>query len=141
MTLRVYALYVKSRRVLLFLVSVALAAVGVACVSGPFYHPRLRQLHLYQPLRCAMDAMSPSPMNSTAIAWGGQMSCDAIVFILTLWRTLRVGRLGKRTLLDVLIRDGVLYFGLMTVINEIVPCGVYQRHILNYDISPHAQPP
>ncbi|KAI6138434.1 hypothetical protein EDD17DRAFT_394072 [Pisolithus thermaeus] len=52
-----------------------------------------------------------------AIAWSGQMAFDAIVFVLTLWRTLRVGRSGNRTLLDVLIRDGVLYFGLMTGAN------------------------
>lgn len=69
MITRVYALFMKSRRVLLFLVSVALAAIGVGCVgvmpavisvdddhdfmpllitadmvSGPFYLHRLRQL-------------------------------------------------------------------------------------------------
>ncbi|KIO01091.1 hypothetical protein M404DRAFT_10092 [Pisolithus tinctorius Marx 270] len=143
MIIRVYALYQKSRRVLVFLVSIALAAIGIACVSvmpvimatgdnhdfisswamlgdmvsGPFCHPRLVHLELYQPLRRVMDVMSPLPMINMAIAWSGQMMFDAIVFVLTLRRTLHIGRLGRRTLSDVIIRDGVLYFGLMTSAN------------------------
>ncbi|KAI6011347.1 hypothetical protein EDC04DRAFT_2765916 [Pisolithus marmoratus] len=56
------------------------------------------------------------------------MTFDAVVFVLTLWRTLHIPRLGSRSRLDVFIRDdvliarrlsttGVLYFGLMTCVN------------------------
>ncbi|KAI6006759.1 hypothetical protein EDC04DRAFT_2611394 [Pisolithus marmoratus] len=118
MTLRVYALYVKSRRVLLFLVSVALAAVGVACWAILSPSSAAAPLVPTPALRYGCNVpITYEQAKRTAIAWGGQMSCDAIVFILTLWRTLRVGSLGKRNLLDALIRDGVLYFGLMTGAN------------------------
>ncbi|KAI6040478.1 hypothetical protein EDC04DRAFT_2995437 [Pisolithus marmoratus] len=36
-----------------------------------------------------------------AIAWSSQLAFDAIVFVLTLWRTLHGRRLGNRTLLDI----------------------------------------
>ncbi|KAI6040482.1 hypothetical protein EDC04DRAFT_3089644 [Pisolithus marmoratus] len=97
MIIRVYALYMKSRRVLLFLVLVILAGIGVGCVITLI--------------------LLPSRTERVAIAWSGQMAFDAIVFVLTLWRTLRVRRLGNRTLLDIFIRDGALYFGLMTGAN------------------------
>lgn len=41
-----------------------------------------------------------------AIAWSGQLAFDAIVLAMTLWRSLRIRKLGNHALLDVLIRDG-----------------------------------
>ncbi|KAI6142615.1 hypothetical protein BKA82DRAFT_1003370 [Pisolithus tinctorius] len=118
MIIRVYALYQKSRRVVLFLISLALAVIGVGCwavlspssdTSPAVPAPALRY-------GCNVP-ITYDQAEHMAIAWGGQMMFDAVVFVLTLWRTLRIGRLGHRTLLDVLIRDGVLYFGLMTSAN------------------------
>ncbi|KAI6001117.1 hypothetical protein EDC04DRAFT_2612009 [Pisolithus marmoratus] len=105
MIIRVYALCMKSRRVLLFLVAVILAGLSVGC------------LDLCQLLHCAMDVMSTFPMKRIAIAWSTQLVFDAAVFVLTLWRTLRSLRLGDRALLDIFTRDGALYFGLMTGAN------------------------
>ncbi|KAI6041120.1 hypothetical protein EDC04DRAFT_2672098 [Pisolithus marmoratus] len=107
MIIRVYALYMKSRRVLLFLISVILATISVGCwailsplpaTARPVPTPSLRN-----------GCNSPTTYEQSerlAIAWGGQMTFDATVFVLTLWRTLRVRRLGNRTLLDIFIRDG-----------------------------------
>ncbi|KAI6118644.1 hypothetical protein EV401DRAFT_2197442 [Pisolithus croceorrhizus] len=118
MITRVYALFMKSRRVLLFLVSVALAAIGVGCWAVLSPSPATTRLVPVPPLRYGCDIPTTyEQAENMAIAWSGQMAFDAIVFVLTLWRTLRVGRSGNRTLLDVLIRDGVLYFGLMTGAN------------------------
>jgi len=41
-----------------------------------------------------------------ALAWSGQLAFDAIVLAMTLWRSLRIRKLGRHALLDVLIRDG-----------------------------------
>ncbi|KAI5997283.1 hypothetical protein F5J12DRAFT_852049 [Pisolithus orientalis] len=148
MIIRVYALYQKSRRVLVFLVSIALAAIGIACVSvmpvviathdnhdfisswamlddmvsGLFCHPRLNTSPAVPTPALRYGCNVPitydqwvsllplsTPQMNMAIAWSGQMVFDAIVFVLTLWRTLHIGRLGRRTLSDVIIRDGECY--------------------------------
>ncbi|KAI6112110.1 hypothetical protein EDD16DRAFT_1604509 [Pisolithus croceorrhizus] len=112
MITRVYALFMKSRRVLLFLVSVALAAIGVGCWAVLSPSPATTRLVPVPPLRYGCDIPTTyEQAENMAIAWSGQMAFDAIVFVLTLWRTLRVGRSGNRTLLDVLIRDGELMTG------------------------------
>lgn len=120
MITRVYALFMKSRRVLLFLVSVALAAIGVGCWAVLSPSPATTRVVPAPPLRYGCNVPTTyEQAENMAIAWSGQMAFDAIVFVLTLWRTLRFGTSGNRTLLDVLIRDGVLYFGLMTGANVV----------------------
>ncbi|KAG6330710.1 hypothetical protein ID866_8379 [Astraeus odoratus] len=42
-----------------------------------------------------------------AIAWSGQLLFDLAVFLLTLWRSLRVRTPGSMNLVDVFLRDGV----------------------------------
>ncbi|KAI6001116.1 hypothetical protein EDC04DRAFT_2612007 [Pisolithus marmoratus] len=128
MIIRVYALYMKSRRLLLFLVLVILAGIG---------------LDLYQLPRYALGVISKLPMKRMAITWSGQLAFDAIVFVLTAWRTLHGRKPRNRTLLDTFIRDGALYFGLMTGANaaNITALLVCNTHILHYGLSPNAQPP
>ncbi|KAG6331125.1 hypothetical protein ID866_7962 [Astraeus odoratus] len=41
-----------------------------------------------------------------AIGWCGQLVFDIVIFVLTLWRTLRVRIPGGRNVSDVLLRDG-----------------------------------
>ncbi|KAI6011353.1 hypothetical protein EDC04DRAFT_3121972 [Pisolithus marmoratus] len=118
MIIRVYALYMKSRRVLLFLVLVILAGIGVGCWAILSPSPSTARFVPISPLRNGCNVPTTyEQAERNAIAWSGQMAFDAIVFVLTLWRTLRVRRLGNRTLLDIFIRDGALYFGLMTGAN------------------------
>ncbi|KAI6001118.1 hypothetical protein EDC04DRAFT_1065505 [Pisolithus marmoratus] len=118
MIIRVYALYMKSRRVLLFLVLVILAGIGVGCWAILSPSPSTARFVPIPPLRNGCNVPTTyEQAERNAIAWSGQMAFDAIVFVLTLWRTLRVRRLGNRTLLDIFIRDGALYFGLMTGAN------------------------
>ncbi|KAI6011351.1 hypothetical protein EDC04DRAFT_776187 [Pisolithus marmoratus] len=118
MIIRVYALYKKSRRVLLFLVSVILAGVGVGfwAVLSPL--PVTARLVPTPPLRIGCNIpITYEEAERLAITWSGQLAFDAIVFVLTSWRTLHGRKPGNRTLLDTFIRDGVLYFGLMTGAN------------------------
>ncbi|KAG6331809.1 hypothetical protein ID866_7277, partial [Astraeus odoratus] len=70
----------------------------------PFWCPSLAPtvyVHAYRPPRAPRYAA----------AWAGQVVFDALVFGLTLWRLLlRGGPTGERTFVDMLIRDGTLYF-------------------------------
>ena len=42
-----------------------------------------------------------------AIAWSGLLMFDFIVFLLTLWASLRVRMVRNRSVTDILLRDGV----------------------------------
>ncbi|KAI6040481.1 hypothetical protein EDC04DRAFT_2995445 [Pisolithus marmoratus] len=118
MIIRVYALYMKSRRVLLFLVAVILAGIGVGCWALLSALPATARPVPTPPLRYGCNVpTSYEKAERFAIAWSTQLVFDAVVFVLTLWRTLRSLRLGNRALLDSFIRDGALYFGLMTGVN------------------------
>ncbi|KAI6011352.1 hypothetical protein EDC04DRAFT_776801 [Pisolithus marmoratus] len=118
MIIRVYALYMKSRRVLLFLVTVILAGISVSCWALLSALPATARPVPTPPLRngCTVP-ISYEKAERIAIAWSTQLVFDAAVFVLTLWRTLRSLRLGNRALLDIFTRDGALYFGLMTGAN------------------------
>ncbi|KAG6331010.1 hypothetical protein ID866_8078 [Astraeus odoratus] len=130
MIMRVYALYEKSRRVLFFLVAYALICIGIGCLLTIIRNPRYGQWSVLAPSSSDSPPVPTPPLHygcnvpitfdqaqHMAIAWSGQLAFDAIIFLLTLSRTLRIGKLGNRTLLDVLIRDGALYFGIMTAAN------------------------
>lgn len=41
-----------------------------------------------------------------AVAWSGQLGFDAIVFFLTLWRSITIGRSNHQALITTLFRDG-----------------------------------
>ncbi|KAI6011349.1 hypothetical protein EDC04DRAFT_775918 [Pisolithus marmoratus] len=101
MIIRVYALYMKSKRWAIL--------SPLPATTRPVPTPPLRH-------GCNVPTTYEAA-ERIAIAWSGQMTFDAVVFVLTLWRTLHIPRLGSRSLLDVFIRDGVLYFGLMTCVN------------------------
>jgi hypothetical protein len=42
-----------------------------------------------------------------AIAWSGQLGFDTLVFFLTLRKSFEIGRTGHRTLINILLRDGM----------------------------------
>ena len=41
-----------------------------------------------------------------AIAWAGQLTFDTIIFVLTVWKSYYIGKVGDRLLVDILLRDG-----------------------------------
>ena len=41
-----------------------------------------------------------------AVAWGYQLLFDIIIFVLTMWKSCCIGRLGHHSLIDILLRDG-----------------------------------
>ncbi|KIM64918.1 hypothetical protein SCLCIDRAFT_1213027 [Scleroderma citrinum Foug A] len=118
MTMRIYALYEKSRRVLSFLVVYAIVCIAVACWATLTPESPGSPLVPSPPLQfgCSIS-LTVDDAQRLAIAWSGQLAFDAIVLSMTLWRSLRIRKLGNHALLDVLIRDGFLYFSVMCVAN------------------------
>ncbi|KAI5994908.1 hypothetical protein F5J12DRAFT_409091 [Pisolithus orientalis] len=117
---RVYAFHNRDRRVLSLLVVIATIPVGVACwglsirpLPPPSYKIATAQVtHTGCP-----DPETPVQASSWAAAWGGQMLFDALVFTLTLRKLISSRSLGKRTFTALALRDGALYFAVMTVAN------------------------
>ncbi|KAI6038352.1 hypothetical protein EDC04DRAFT_1993028 [Pisolithus marmoratus] len=52
-----------------------------------------------------------------AAAWGGQLLFDVLVFIFTFRKLMSTRLLGKQSFMALSLRDGALYFGVMTVVN------------------------
>ncbi|KAI6142727.1 hypothetical protein BKA82DRAFT_1000198 [Pisolithus tinctorius] len=116
MMMRVYAFYNQDRRVLALFVTVALISAGICCWAFIYRGPPLPPPK-YMVLAGCLGPIYPSQALRYAAAWGGQLLFDALIFVFTLWKLARISTRGERTFIDMLIRDGTLYFGVMTVMN------------------------
>ncbi|KAI6118639.1 hypothetical protein EDD17DRAFT_1673976 [Pisolithus thermaeus] len=116
MMMRVYAFYDQDRRVLALFIIVALISAGVCCWAFLFRGPLLPPPK-YMVLVGCLGPIYPSQAPRYAAAWGGQLLLDALVFAFTLWKLMRIDKMGERTFLDMLLRDGAMYFAVMTVMN------------------------
>jgi len=124
--LRTYALYENSWRILVLLCSVGLAAV----VYGLFAVFSL-QVGAYTPhdlpsTECLLPA-SGAMTKGLSQAWIGNVFFDTLVFSLTLIKALRTKREGS-SILDVIMRDGAMYFGVMilTSISVIISFRIFR---------------
>ncbi|KIM57189.1 hypothetical protein SCLCIDRAFT_1219628 [Scleroderma citrinum Foug A] len=147
MTIRVYALHRNSRRVLIFLVTLILAAGVIGCWS--LFSPQFNSSASKAPVPlqnstanvdCLARAFSFSSdqARSVAITWTGQLVFDIAVFLLTLVQTLRNQRPGRRSIIDVILFDGCLYFAVVCcgVIANIIALLVSFSDILTSSIQP-----
>ncbi|KAF8579519.1 hypothetical protein K439DRAFT_1416171 [Ramaria rubella] len=95
MILRVYALYLANRYVLVFLLSIL---SGQIIVSGWAVHFGIRQ---NLTVLCYLSAA----------LWAAPLVTDSCIFVLTLWRTLKYKRkLGRISTTQIILRDGTMYF-------------------------------
>ncbi|KAF9474224.1 hypothetical protein BDN70DRAFT_333181 [Pholiota conissans] len=104
MILRVYALYLGNKYILAFLLAVL---SGQVIVSGWAVHNGMRV-----PQPAGFPGCVLTGKNSFfAALWGAPLVTDTCIFVLTLWRAARYMRKhGRMTLMDVMLRDGTLYF-------------------------------
>lgn len=118
MIARVHAFYNKDRRVPSLLIAVAVICVGLSCWALLFLPPpeptaTAQSIHAGCP-----ESMTSAEASHWAAAWGGQLLFDALVFLFTLRKLISVRRsLGKRSFMAVSLRDGALYFAVMTAAN------------------------
>jgi len=113
---RVYALYGQSRRVLGFLVftSLALIAATTGSILASHYGGGKAIPTLSGFVGCSEFTPSLGGRFST-IAWANALVIDTLIFSLTLYKAFMVGR-GIR-LLDVIVRDGTMYFFVLFIMN------------------------
>ncbi|KZT28161.1 hypothetical protein NEOLEDRAFT_1176305 [Neolentinus lepideus HHB14362 ss-1] len=111
--MRTYALYERARWILWFTCGFALGVIifGTWAITGKHTEP--------VPIKGigCNSTLSADQGLHLAIAWAGMTAFDAMIVILTVIKALCTPRVGRRTLVDVLLRDGTLYFGFMVVSN------------------------
>ncbi|KAI6104294.1 hypothetical protein F5141DRAFT_180595 [Pisolithus sp. B1] len=126
MIVRVYALYERSRYILAMLVFLAVGAnaVGFWVVSSiPSSASVVVPAPAQEPLIGCPDNLSGIETLTRgrslylAVAWGGQLLFDVVVFGLTFWRSVHSRTPGQSNISDVLLRDGSLYFAVMSAAN------------------------
>ncbi|KAJ7773826.1 hypothetical protein B0H16DRAFT_1510119 [Mycena metata] len=115
--MRTYALYERNKYILFLTIGVTLAAIIVALaviLTESDVNTLSAQLQAY-------GCPSPVPHATNlrdAIAWGGMLVFDVMIFSLTVYKAMKHGvRTGS--LFSVLFRDGSLYFSVMIASNAI----------------------
>ncbi|KAG9311567.1 hypothetical protein JVU11DRAFT_7774 [Chiua virens] len=116
MMMRVYALYEKGRVVLVFLWILTAAVLGFSLWAFFFDPSGAYNLQNGISMSC-IRSIDPTVSIHLAIAWGGQLFFDVVIFVLTLWRSFYIRTESNRSLVDVLLRDGALYFAILSAAN------------------------
>ncbi|KDR75902.1 hypothetical protein GALMADRAFT_248681 [Galerina marginata CBS 339.88] len=104
MILRVYALYLGNKKILVFLL---VLLCGQVSVSAWAVHNGMR---VPQP-RGFPGCVLTGKNKTFAALWGAPLVTDTCIFFLTVWRAARYLRKhGRMTVMEIMLRDGTLYF-------------------------------
>ncbi|KAK6967115.1 hypothetical protein R3P38DRAFT_832150 [Favolaschia claudopus] len=121
--LRVYAMYDLNKRVLAFLLAPTLATVGIGVWAVlPDSNDDASQNTSVYFLGCHTP-LSRTHDNRLAVAWAAELACETIALCLTIYRSLRRVRVSRlfsyrsASLWEIMVRDGVLYFGVVCLTN------------------------
>ncbi|KAK7683635.1 hypothetical protein QCA50_013473 [Cerrena zonata] len=67
-----------------------------------------KRIYSYAPILEANSLCTPS-----ALAWSQAIAFDCIIFALTLYKRLQIGRTVENSLFSLMLRDGTMYFGFL----------------------------
>ncbi|KZP03550.1 hypothetical protein FIBSPDRAFT_968891 [Athelia psychrophila] len=153
LVMRVYAMYGRSRWIIVLFAIVIVVAVTVGCWAN-FSGPRAQTIEAIFYYAGCNGSLPQTQAIRLALAWMGQMGFDALVFFLTLYKSFVLRGSKSKHLISTLLRDGSLYFGIMTIFNvgnivTIVTAPPYFKGVAifgsNYlshdDVSPDVEPP
>ncbi|VDC07474.1 unnamed protein product [Peniophora sp. CBMAI 1063] len=112
--LRVYALYSKDRRVLTGVVVFGLACLVVAGYLASSLHDQVPNFYWSVTPLCA-TARSTFDGHRLALAWSALLLYDILIFLLTATRAFQVWTAGR--IVQVVLRDGVMYFCALAAVN------------------------
>ncbi|KAF9525442.1 hypothetical protein CPB83DRAFT_550014 [Crepidotus variabilis] len=115
LAIRIYALYGRSRRVLILVFLVIFTALGIGCWSI-LGHKHVQKPDIYLPTGCSAT-VTHDEATYMAIAWGGMLAFDVMIFSMTLYKSLVMPRLRGTSLFTVLMRDGAIYFACIVASN------------------------
>jgi hypothetical protein len=120
MTMRVYALYGCSQRLLTWMTIIIIALVGVACavtfaqVSGDA---------AILPVIGCYEVYTAETAARIGLAWVALFVFDLLIFVLTVHKICktrglpRLSLMTRRNIIDIIFQDGAMYFGAMALIN------------------------
>ncbi|TBU56165.1 hypothetical protein BD310DRAFT_824367 [Dichomitus squalens] len=114
--LRTHALYRRNRRVLYLLVG--MLTLGAAVVVWSIFSLHSLQEHSPPDTTVSSRCSFPISMHQAtflAIAWGVMLVFDGTIFVLTLLQGIRSDRLWSHGLLDCMLKDGAVYFGVLAI--------------------------
>ncbi|KIM64900.1 hypothetical protein SCLCIDRAFT_114305, partial [Scleroderma citrinum Foug A] len=105
MAMRVYALYRNSRLVLISIMALWLSIVAIGCWA--VFTSNVASLSSTDVMPSGQLTGNVGCPSVIAIAWGGQLLYDLVIFLLTIIRSLRMRKEGIRDITDILLRDGM----------------------------------
>ncbi|KAJ7362331.1 hypothetical protein DFH08DRAFT_799382 [Mycena albidolilacea] len=117
--LRTYALYERNNRVLGLVLVISAGAIG-ACIWGIIFSGKTVKLwpgaNLPIDIGCTYEII-PAQSTGLIIAWASMGVFDCLIFFLTLYKALSRQYSTGAQLLNVLLRDGSIYFGVVLLAN------------------------
>ncbi|KAH9023394.1 hypothetical protein EDB85DRAFT_2277903 [Lactarius pseudohatsudake] len=116
-SMRVYALYNKNNHILLALAALAGASiiVGFIAIATESDDVVIRVPPPIMPICHLSLGLSEEGSSFLCIAWGGLLAFDVTVFVLTLYKAVKMGH--NTPLIQKLVRDGSLYFVVLFFVN------------------------
>ncbi|KAH9005490.1 hypothetical protein EDB86DRAFT_1449609 [Lactarius hatsudake] len=116
-SMRVYALYNKNNRILLALAALAGASiiVGFIAIATESDDIETSVPPFMIPISNLSLGLSGEGGSFLSIAWGGLLAFDVAIFVLTLYKAVKVGY--STPFIQMLVRDGSLYFVVILLVN------------------------
>ncbi|KAG1871477.1 hypothetical protein F4604DRAFT_814988 [Suillus subluteus] len=120
MTIRTYALYGGSKRLLTWMAIIMITlsiAVSVGSL-GHFTGVLLSGAGCFETYTAAVAVLA-----GLGVAWVAEMVYELLIFILVVYRIcktrglLRLSLVTRRNIIDIILHDGAMYFGAMTLVN------------------------
>ncbi|KAI0264361.1 hypothetical protein BC834DRAFT_882646, partial [Gloeopeniophorella convolvens] len=114
--MQIYAVYQKSKRILMLVIAVFLLGASVSCWSiyttSKYNHPSADPSTF---LMCGRLVTDDEGMH-LALAWAGALLMDTVVFLLTLYKA--ITGLGRSVrLLGIIFRNGTIYYSILSLAN------------------------
>lgn len=116
--IRTYALYERKRAILILLLGAALAAAAVSVWSIIPTHNLPRPVSDPEVLLVSNcdHSLSSAQGRFLVAPWASILVFDTVVFVLTLYRRLAVGRTLEHGLFSLMLRDGIIFYGVLLVL-------------------------
>lgn len=114
--MRVYALYNQNRGILVFMCTVAACVVAFGLWVIMTGKKNTTAPAPISGMGCSEPLSKEVALRFTA-AWSGLLVSDIILFGITVAKAITVGRMGDRALINVLLRDGAMYFLIICLAN------------------------
>jgi len=115
--IRIYAIYGQKRWVIWLLLAIVAVDIAVS-YWGILSNAPIAVSQLVQSAQGCSEPLGSEQGFHLAIAWSGQFAFDATCFVLTVQKTFTIRGAGHRSsILHTFLRDGAMYFAVMTAAN------------------------